>query len=331
MHSRLTRVLIAVLATTLLMAGSGGKGDYQNTTINPVEIYNAGKEALEEGRYGAAVRSLEVAAKHGIVLAHFELARLFSTGHGVPVDHGRAFKHYDAFAKQVQDYDHSHPAKELFAEAFVKAGEYYIAGVPEIHQPPRPDLGFTMLNYAASYFQDRVAQYKIAEFYLNGTIVQQDAQLGLKWLRNAVDKRYPPALALMGDHLWKGEIAPRAPATGLAYLAMAVEAAPSEENRWIRALYTSTLATADVKTIDAANNLLARFGVKFRIDAKRDLLDTVPGQQIAGPGAEKVIAGEAKTSGADKRPVENGVGFVLEGAKREPAGLGINSAPVEGR
>ncbi len=331
MKTILTRVLIAILAATLLMAGAGEKGDYENTLTKPFEIYQAGKKALQEGRYGAAIRSLEAAAKRGVVDAQMDLARLFSEGKVVPADHKRALEYYEQIAQRFQDFDYLLPAKSLIAEAFVKASDYYIKGVPGSNIAPRPEYGLSMLSHAASFFQDPVAQYKLAELYLNGIVVAKNTELGLNWLANAAEKRYAPALALMGDYLWKGEGVPRAPANALAHLAMAVQSPPPEDRTWIDALYLSTLAAADARTVETANRILAKVGVEFRIDPKRDLIDTRPGQQIAAPNGETVIGGEAKTSGEDRRPDAAGTSPAQERTGVPARGFAIDAAPAQGR
>lgn len=292
------RVAVALFAGVALMAGTAGKGDLQRPLSNPFEIYKAAKRAASEGRDAAALRSLEAAAKQDILAAQIDLARIYATGKGGPLNHARAFHFYERIARQFADIDPSLPAASVVAEAFLKAALYYKEGIAEIDLKPRPSEAARMLFHGASYFYDPAAQYELALLYLAGVGTERNPKMAVNWLHNAANRRFPPAQALLGDMLWKGKDVRHAPAEGLGMLAIAKGNAAPEDKRWIDALYENALAEADLKTVEATDRFLQKWGPVYSSN-QTAVLRILPlaSNSEAGRDAEKIVGGEAKTAG----------------------------------
>ena len=60
----------------------------------------------------------------------------------------------------------SHP-EEIVANAFVALGNYHLEGIPDTPIKPDIERAREMYTYAASYFGDPDAQYRLGRMFLN--------------------------------------------------------------------------------------------------------------------------------------------------------------------
>jgi len=194
----------------------------------------------------AARKLLEDAARDGDVRAAWQLGRMYADGDGVKQNSLLAFEYFRGIADSHADEPAGTAQAPFVANAFVRLATYYLTGIPNSNIKPDAVRARDMLNYAASYFGDRDAQYRLGRMYLDGQGVDKDTKQGIRWLSLAADKGQYQAQAVFGALLFKGQYSARDAVGGLMYLILARDAATVEET-WIRDLYAaaSKQATSD--------------------------------------------------------------------------------------
>ena len=201
------------------------------------------------GDIEAARKLLEGAARNGDVLATWELGRMYADGDGVRQDHQRAFEYFGGIADSHADEPTGTVQARFVANAFVRLGGYYLTGIPNSDIKPDAVRARDLFNYAASYYGDRNAQYRLGRMYLDGQGVSKDTKQGIRWLSLAADKGQYQAQAVFGALLFKGQYVLRDAARGLMWLMLARNLATPEET-WITDQYTAAWeqATQDERT-----------------------------------------------------------------------------------
>ena len=91
-----------------------------------------------------------------------------------------------------------------------------------------------MFAYAASYFGDADAQYRLGRLYLDGT--PSDPHQAARWFQLAATKGDCRAEAVLGDLLFQGRSVPRQAARGLMWLTLGRDCAGPDEN-WVKPVY----------------------------------------------------------------------------------------------
>jgi uncharacterized protein len=223
--------------------------------LSPVEAFRTGAAAYRTGEKDKAIHSLQYAADNGHALAQWKLGRMYASGDMVPQDDLQAFEYFSRIAKSHADETPGTPQARFVANAFVALGRYYLVGIPNTPVVPDPERAREMFSYAASYFADPVAQYALARLYLQGKGAPLDPRLAARWLLLAAGKGQYEAQAVLGDMLFKGDQIPRQAALGLMWLALARDAAATEDT-WIANLYDTAIAKATEEERNKALRLL---------------------------------------------------------------------------
>jgi len=203
------------------------------------------------GDVEAARKLLEDAARDGDVWATWELGRMYADGDGVKQDHQLAFKYFGGIADSHADEPTGTAQARFVANAFVRLASYSMTGIPSSNIKPDAVRARDLLSYAASYFGDRDAQYRLGRMYLDGQGVGKDTKQGIRWLSLAADKGQYQAQAVFGAVLFKGQYLARDAAGGLMYLILAREAASVEET-WIAELYSAASKQATAEEVTRA-------------------------------------------------------------------------------
>ena len=94
--------------------------------------------------------------------------------------------------------------------------------------------------------------------HFNGVGMQADPKHGIRWLGLAAQKGQHEAQALLGQMLFNGDRAQRQAARGLMWLALAQDAATSDET-WIKDSYKTALAKASEDDRAMALQMLERW------------------------------------------------------------------------
>ena len=200
---------------------------------SPAEAFKHGFDAYRQGDMGSAVQALQFAAEKGNPLAQWKLGRMYAAGDGIGEDDLKAFQLFRQIANGYADQSPSDPSAPFVASAFVALGSYYRDGIP--NSTIKSDLGTArqMYAYAASYFADADAQFRLAQMYYRGEGGERDPRQAARWSKVSADKGNVQGEALLGHLMFEGEGVQRQPVLGLAYLTVALHrAAPGQE--WIR-------------------------------------------------------------------------------------------------
>jgi TPR repeat protein len=214
--------------------------------------------ARQLGDVEAARKLLEDAARGGDVGAAWELGRMYADGDGVKQNHQLGFEYFSGIADSHADEPTGTAQARFVANAFVRLASYYLTGIPSSNIKPDAVRARDMFNYAASYFGDRDAQYRLGRMYLDGQGVGKDTKQGIRWLSLAADKGQYQAQAVFGALLFKGQYLARDAAGGLMYLILARDAATVEET-WITDVYTAASKQATAEEVTRALDHVKRW------------------------------------------------------------------------
>jgi len=273
---------------------------------SPEAAYEQGMGALKAHEPGIAVPALGYAARGGIFLADFYLARIYSIGSEEYVDHARAFailKRLVAKYRAVDPYlDYRAP---YVARAFVGLALYYKSGLPAIHVAQNLSQARMLLEYAASYFDDADAQFELARIYLEDESSSADHSAGKHWLSTLVKKGHAGAQAYLAELFWRGKKVKRKPTLSLALATLALETAPSSEKIWIIDTHHQIYCAASPEIRDGAAKLLIQMRRQYRHATRQkpvDPLDLVERGAVRTCNNGEIVPG----SGGHPRPDQAG-------------------------
>ena len=229
--------------------GAPSVGISPGRAATPFQAFQKGARAIQAGDIKSGLEALEDAARNGEVMALWKLGRMYADGEGVKQSDQRAFEYFRTLAdSHAEETPGTNPAV-FVAKAFIEIGSYYLTGIPNYL---KPDAGHAhqMFSYAASYFGDPEAQYRLGRTYLDGQGTAKSPKQAARWLSSAADKGQYQAQAVLGAMLFKGESVRRDAALGLMYLILARDAATPKET-WITDLYNAALkqATPDEQAV----------------------------------------------------------------------------------
>jgi len=214
------------------------------------QAFQTGAQALRNGDTKGALEALESAARDGEIMAIWKLGRMYADGEGVKQNDLRAFDYFRTLADSHADETPGTRPARFVANAFVALGDYYLKGV--LNSDIRPDAVHAreVFSYAATYFGDPDAQYRLGRMYLDGQGGPKDLKQAMRWLSLAASKGQYQAQAVLGIMLFKGLVVPRDGAKGLMWLMLARDAAAPKET-WITDMYNAALkqATEDERAV----------------------------------------------------------------------------------
>jgi len=212
-------------------------------TTSAFQAFRTGTQAYLAGEKQKAVQDLSYAADQGHALATWKLGRMYAEGDGVKQSHIKAFRYFSKLASDNADTSPYSPQARFVSNAFVAVGGYYQTGIANSDVKPSVERAREMYSYAASYFGDPDAQYRLARIFLEDKGGLKDTRQGARWLSLAANKGQHQAQALLGYMLFKGEAGlPHSPARGLMWLSLAREGAASAEDGWIVQYYDDAYA-----------------------------------------------------------------------------------------
>src|SRR5215470_2984197 len=225
------------------------------------QAFQTGAQALRAGDTKAALDALEYAARNGDVTALWKLGRMYADGDGVKRNELRAFDYFRTLADSHADEVPGTRPAVFVDKAFVAIGGYYLAGISNSDVKPDPAHAREMFWYAASYFGDPDAQYRLGRMYLDGQGAAKDPKQARRWLFAAASKGQYEAQAVFGAMLFSGQSVPRDAARGLMWLILARDAATVNET-WITDLYAAALKQAtEIERAMALDLAVRRMGL----------------------------------------------------------------------
>jgi uncharacterized protein len=206
------------------------------------QAFQKGARALQAGDTKSGLEALEYAARSGEVMALWKLGRMYADGDGVQQSDQRAFEYFRTLADSHAQEMPGTTAAVFVAKAFVEIGGYYLTGISNYIKTDAV-RAHQMFSYAASYFGDPDAQYRLGRTYLDGQGTAKSPKQAARWLSSAAGKGQYQAQAVLGAMLFKGESVPRDAARGLMYLILARDSATPKET-WIAELYSVAVKQA---------------------------------------------------------------------------------------
>src|SRR5438132_49775 len=81
-------------------------------------------------------------------------------------------------------------------------------GIPDSQIKPDPGRARRMFSYAAIYFGDADAQYRLGRLLLSDKGGPRDPRNAARWLKLAAGKDQHAAQAILGDLLFRGTVLP---------------------------------------------------------------------------------------------------------------------------
>ncbi len=168
------------------------------------------------------ISALESDAEAGRPLALWQLGSMYENGEGVDKDPVKAFGYFSQIAIQHADTAPRGLEADIVARSFVKLGDYFREGAPEVGLKQDAVESHRMLMHAASYFGDAEAQYRVGLLYQQEDGLGVSPPLSARWLQAAANKGHCLAQAGLGDLLFNGmDNYPPRPAEGLMWLNLA--------------------------------------------------------------------------------------------------------------
>jgi TPR repeat protein len=173
------------------------------------------------------------------------LAEHYRHGDGVPANDLKAFQIFNEIANGHADDSPTSPQAPFVSSAFVELGSYYATGINDGSVKPNPTEARRLLTYAASYFGDREAQFKLGKMLANPALPDHDTVQAARWLTLAARKGHAGAQALLGQLLFSGDAdLPKKPLMGLMWLTIARAHATTAEDDWIRDMQEQAFSVA---------------------------------------------------------------------------------------
>jgi len=200
-----------------------------NRQLTSGEAFVIGTRALRTGDVKSGVSALEYAAENGHMIAQWKLGRMFADGDQVARDDLRAFGYFQDIVENHSDDTLGAPQSRFVADAYKSLARYFLTGIPNTAVKPNAARARDLYAYAASYFLDADAQYRLGRMLLEGIGGPKDAVQAARWLKLAADKDHLQAQALLGTTLFQGQGIPRQAPRGLMYLTIAHDAAPEDK------------------------------------------------------------------------------------------------------
>jgi TPR repeat protein len=145
------------------------------------------------------------------------------------------------------------------AKALTALAGYLQRGVAEIGVRPDPARAVEYLQYAATFFGDKDAQFELAKHYLSGSGSSEDIKRGKHYLSVLSEEGHPGAQALLADLFWRGKYVAKDERQALGLITVAVENAPAHERIWIEDIYHNIFCGTSQGTRKQADGFVARW------------------------------------------------------------------------
>ncbi len=161
------------------------------------------KQAYRKSNYVKARKYFQKALKSGNFLAAWYLGHIHRLGLGVPVDAGKAFYYYRTVAAEYNDRGLPRRMFLIVLDSLVRVADGYRTGIQsngiQSNGIKKDYVRAMRLYNKAATRGHPAAQFGLANMYLNGQAVKANPRKAVRWMRLAARKRFPPALARLGD------------------------------------------------------------------------------------------------------------------------------------
>ena len=239
----------AVLAGSLLLAVPGRSLDAERVINGSAARAEAGSlfasafTAYAAGEKDRAFDDYRAAAEMGHIGALWKVGRMHELGDGIEPSPFEAFRAYRSLASLYGNISPTDRDAVFVASAFVALGRYLAKGIGERLEAD-PEAARETFFYAASYFGDREAQYRLGRMLVDGNGGPPNPSQGVRWLKVASDKGHVGATAVLGELLFDGRYVRSRPVLGLSMLTRARQLARDENRDWIESMQERAFAAA---------------------------------------------------------------------------------------
>jgi exopolysaccharide production negative regulator len=252
----------AVLAALMIgaaMTGAAAAGGVKYAS--PQAAFEQGLGAYRSGFFEIAIPALEETAAKGDGLnqffAEFYLARIYSDKAGGQVDDAKAYLLFQKLADENADADPDDGRRAPFvAKSLTALAGYLKVGVKDLRVKPDPERAVAYLRHAATFFNDKDAQFELAKVYLSGGGSPEDVKRGKHYLSVLTEEGHPGAQALLADLLWNGRYVKKDERRALALITVSVENAPAHERLWIEDIYQNIFCGTSQGTRKQASGII---------------------------------------------------------------------------
>ena len=239
-------------ALVAVLAGLVGTPSFAFEKGGPArDAFKSGYAAYKSGDTESAIEALNYAAEQGHAASLWKLARMYATGDGIAADDAKAFAIYSRIANDYADVDPKDADSRYAASAFVALGAYYAKGLPGVES--NPGQARRIYAYAASYFRDPEAQYRLGLMHLDGIGGDKSITQAARWLKLAAQKGHPYAQAEFGRLLFDGTEIRGNPVRGLMWLMIAQNSHAGDTR--IQSLHNGAVAQSDEQQKSSAMNM----------------------------------------------------------------------------
>ncbi len=321
------RFLVSLLGLSLIalalaggpaLGAAGGVASGKARYSSPQAAYKAGLEAFKSGRPERAIPAFRFAARRGVFLAEYYLARAYAVGDGAHVDHAKAFRILERIVKTYRAVDPFLDRRApVVARAFVLLALYYRSGLPELDIDKNVDRARALLEYAASYFDDRDAQFELARILLDDEASAAEHRAGKHWLSRLATRGHAGAQAYLAELFFRGEKLPHRPTLALALARIALENAPPSEVIWITDIYHMIYCGTKAGTRSAAEELLPEMRRYYRSRGRARMIEELP--PLLGAGAVRTCE-NGEMVPLDRFKLQGAEDLGAQAADRSPRG-----------
>lgn len=165
----------------------------------------AARQAYRRGDYKNARTFLNRALKKGNFLAAWYLGHIYRLGLGVPASNQLAFKHYRIAALEYEDNGLPPRAFLIVLDSLVRVADGYRQGLKSGGVKQDFDRAMRLYSKAARRGHPG-AQFGLAVMFLRGQSVKKNNQKTVQWMTLAARKKFPPALAKLGEFSLNGKL-----------------------------------------------------------------------------------------------------------------------------
>jgi hypothetical protein len=230
------------------------------------------RAAWRKGRYVAARKAFERAARQGSLVATWYLGHIYRLGRGARRDDMQAFRYYRKVALAYDAEETNRMRLMMTVDALVRVADYYRTGIGRRKLKRDPRRAFRLYNIAAGHGHP-AAFYGLGLLALRGEGMRRRPRRALGWLMKAARLDYAPAAILLGDLArkgLKGYIRKDGVAALSWYLIAARLTTPDQDPRLFRRIEALT-ARLDEKKRSRAETLARQFVVASRKSRKQAL------------------------------------------------------------
>lgn len=259
-------LLVAFSAGGVMVASGAGASDQEASFASPDNAFSVGRVAFLKRDYEKAMPALAFASKNGIMVADFFRAKIYSDSTSPMYNRAKAYFLLKDLTYNFSDIDPVYDRRALIAsQSMTLLARMVREGIPEINLAPDARIAVDYLSHAASFFQNKDAEFELARMRINGEGVEPSPTLAMHSISRLAREGHAGASAMFADILWRGSrvfwagdpVIRRDRVSAYYYARIAVENAPYSERVWIEDTYQRIYCGVSASVRDVATERVA--------------------------------------------------------------------------